>query len=97
VNRPTGTDTLRAANVLSELADLLEIRNPVAVGTVIAQAIADARAEGAAPFLALAAEYDRHAAFMSVSIGTDTDLITRRQAFEDAAASIRRAAREARP
>jgi hypothetical protein len=48
-----------------------------------------AHVEYDAPFRALAGEYDRNAQLMKVSIGDD--LIPRWQAFEDAAASIRRA------
>jgi hypothetical protein len=62
----------------------------------IAVALAEERAKARVPFLALADEYDRHAGLMRAgaeSTGVPS-VVSLSQAFEDAAASIRRVAKD---
>jgi hypothetical protein len=66
------------------------------VKDAIAKALAEERAKARAPFLALADEYDRHAGLMRAQAESTgvPDMVPRSQAFEDAAATIRRAVRD---
>jgi hypothetical protein len=95
VSEPTEQDRLKATDLIAEHGT----GDPDFFGdltTAIAAALAEERAKAQAPFLALADEYDRHAGLMRAqaeSIGVP-DMVPRSQAFEDAAATIRRAVRD---
>jgi hypothetical protein len=95
VSEPTEQDRLKATDLIAEHGT----GDPDFFGDLtaaIAAALAEERAKARAPFLALADEYDRHAGLMRAQAESTgvPDMVPRSQAFEDAAATIRRAVRD---